>query len=339
MNNFDKIGIAPADFLFPTSYIETWATIACDQHTSNKEYWEEVQKTVGDDPSSLYLMMPEAWLGDESKKAHQDNIPSVMKQYMEDDTLRDIGEGFMFLHREMSNGYYRRGLLCLLDLDKYDYTPGNKALCRATEGVVEERLPARIEIRKQAPLEMPHVMILINDKNNILMGQLDLMVRNRQPYYNEDLMMGGGKIRGWFIKNDKEFRVIEEALLILQAVAKIRQNGMLYAVGDGNHSLAAAKKCGDKYAMVEIVNIYDPAVDFYPIHRLCDNDGNVVDYVHGEEETKRIAKEKGLVAKIMPDYPKENLFKDVIKKGVLPKKTFSIGNAVDKRYYLECRAR
>jgi len=338
LNNFEKIGIAPARFLFPTTYIESWATIACDQHTSNPKYWDDVKEFIGDDPSSLYMMMPEAWLRDESKKAHQDNIPNVMKQYMEDDTLRDIGEGFMFIHREMSNGYFRRGLLCLLDLDKYEYEPGNKALCRATEGVVEERLPARIDIRKKAPLEMPHVMVLVNDKSNLLMGQLDLLVRNRQPYYNEDLMMGGGKIRGWFIKNEKEYGIIEKSLLTLLGAAAFSQKGMLYAVGDGNHSLAAAKKCGDKYAMVEIVNVHDPAVEFFPIHRIVDKDGNVVDYVHEEEECRRIADEKGLIAKIMPDYPKEKLFKDVIKNGVLPKKTFSIGKAVDKRYYLECRS-
>lgn len=338
LNNLDKVGIAPARFLFPTSYIETWATIACDQHTSNPAYWEEVEKTIGDDPSSLYLQMPEAWLNDESRKAHQEQIPAVMKQYMEDDTLRDIGEGFMFIHREMSNGYFRRGLLCLLDLEKYDYIPGNKALCRATEGVVEDRLPARIEIRKNAPLEMPHVMVLVNDKSNLLMGQLDLLVRNRQPYYNTDLMMGGGKIRGWFIKNEKEWGIIEKSLITLLGASKFAQKGMLFAVGDGNHSLAAAKKCGDRYAMVELVNVHDPAVEFFPIHRILDADGNVVDYIHGEEEAKRIAEERGLTAQIMPDYPKEKLFKDVIKNGVLPKKTFSIGESVDKRYYLECRA-
>ncbi|MCQ2553763.1 MAG: DUF1015 domain-containing protein [Clostridia bacterium] len=338
MNNFDKVGIAPARFLFPTSYIETWATIACDQHTSNPAYWKEVERVIGDDPSSLDLMMPEAWLNDESRKAHQEQIPALMKQYMEDDTLRDIGEGFMFIHREMSNGYFRRGLLCLLDLDKYEYAPGNKALCRATEGVVEDRLPTRIEIRKNAPLEMPHVMVLVNDKSNLLMGQLDLLVRNRQPYYNTDLMMGGGKIRGWFIKNEREWGIIEKSLITLLGASKFAQKGMLYAVGDGNHSLAAAKKCGDRYAMVELVNVHDPAVEFFPIHRILDADGNVVDYIHGEEEAKRIAEERGLTAQIMPDYPKEKLFKDVIKNGILPKKTFSIGESIDKRYYLECRA-
>lgn len=336
MSSFEKVGIAPAKILFPNSRIESWATIACDQYTSDPSYWEDVKKNIGDDPSSLYLMMPEAWLGDESKRSHQDNISSVMKKYLDDNILTDIGEGFMFIHRTMSNGYQRRGLLCLLDLEKYDYAIGNKALCRATEGVVEERLPARIEIRKQALLEMPHVMVLVNDEKDILMSQLDILVRNRKPYYDANLMMNGGEIKGWFLNKESDFEIIENSLLSLLEKAGIEQDGMLYAVGDGNHSLAAAKRCGDRYAMVELVNVYDKAVDFHPIHRLLDKDGSVVDYIHGEQECKNLAKNKGLVAKIMPPYPKEKLFKDVIENGILPKKTFSIGNAVDKRYYLEC---
>lgn len=337
-SNIEKLGIGIPRLLFPTGDRTKWAVIACDQHTSEPEYWERVEEFTKDAPSSLNLMMPEAWLGREDKKAHQDNIPKMMEQYLAEEDLADIGEGFMFIHRQMSNGYFRRGLLVLLDLDKYEYAPGNKALCRATEGTVEERLPARIEIRKNASFEMPHAMVLVNDKANVLMGQLDVMVRNRKPYYNEELMEGGGTIRGWFIHKESEISIVLQALTVLRGASKF-SDGMLYAVGDGNHSLAAAKKCGDKYALVELVNIYDPAVEFHPIHRLLNPDGSVADYIHGEEECKALAKAKGLTAKIMPDYPKDKLFKDVIKNGVLPKKTFSIGNAVDKRYYMECRLR
>ena len=336
-NNIEKLGIAIPRILFPTTDLSKWAAIACDQYTSEPEYWQDVEDFAGDEPSSLNLMMPEAWLGQEDKKAHQDSIPETFKKYLANKDLVDIGEGFMFIHREMSNGSFRRGLLVLLDLDKYEYAPGNKALCRATEGTVEERLPARIEIRKKATFEMPHAMVLVNDKSNILMGQLDLMVRNRMPYYNFELMKGGGTIRGWFIHEEREMAVVLKALTVLNGAAKVN-DGMMYAVGDGNHSLAAAKKCGDKYAMVELVNIFDPAVDFHPIHRLVDNDGKVIDYIHGEEECRYLAEKMGLKAQIMPEYEKKRLFKDVIKNGVLPKKTFSIGNAVDKRYYLECRA-
>jgi len=337
-NNIEKLGIGIPKILFPTGDLSKWACNACDQFTSNPEYWERVEEYVGDEPSSLNIMMPEAWLRDPERKAHQENIPSVMEKYVEEGDLKDIGEGFMFIHREMSNGYHRRGLLVNLDLDKYEYAPGNKALCRATEGTVEERLPARIEIRKAAPLEMPHVMVLVNDKSNILMGQLDLMVRNRQPYYSVELMEGAGTLKGWFIHKESEMAVVLKALAILYGAAKFN-NGMMYAVGDGNHSLAAAKKCGDKYAMVELVNLYDPALEFHPIHRLLNEDGTVADYIHGEKECLELAQRLGLKAQIMPDYPKDRLYKDVIKNGVLPKKTFSMGEGVDKRYYMECRAR
>ncbi len=333
----DKIGIAMPRILFPTENLSRWGVIACDQFTSRPEYWEEAERLIGKQPSSLDLIMPEAWLGDSKRQAHKAAIPEKMKEYMEDGTLADIGEGFMFIHRQMSNGYYRRGLLVLLDLDKYEYAPGNKALCRATEGTVEDRLPARIEIRKTVPLEMPHVMLLINDKANLLMGQLDLIIRTRQPYYETELMQGSGNLKGWFIHKDVEAIAIVKALTVLLGASRF-QGGMLYAVGDGNHSLAAAKKCGDKYAMVELVNVYDHAVEFFPIHRLKDKNGNIVDYIHGEEECKKLAEERGLVAEIMPEYPKERLFKDIIKNGVLPAKTFSIGEAVDKRFYMECRA-
>lgn len=336
-STLEKLGIAIPRILFPTEDLSRWAVIACDQFTSRPQYWEEAEHLTGGQPSSLDFIMPEAWLEDPEKQAHRDAIPSKMKEYMQDGTLADIGEGFMFIHRQMSNGYYRRGLLVLLDLDKYEYTPGNKALCRATERTVEDRLPVRIEIRKNAPLEMPHAMLLVNDKANLLMGQLDLIVRTRQPYYETELMQGSGYLKGWFIHKDVEAIAVVKALTVLLGSSRF-QGGMLYAVGDGNHSLAAAKKCGDKYAMVEIVNVYDPAVEFFPIHRLRDKEGKIVDYIHGEDECRWLAEEKGLIAEIMPDYPKEKLFKDIIKNGILPEKTFSIGEDVDKRFYMECRA-
>lgn len=335
-NSFEKYGLGIPEILLPSEDFASWATIACDQHTSEPEYWQSVEEAAAGKPSALNLMMPEAWLGREDKKAHQESIPQVMKQYLADGSVKSIGSGFMFINRTMSNGSIRRGLLVLLDLDKYEYVPGNKALCRATEGTVEDRLPARIEIRKRAGFEMPHVMVLVNDKRDVLMGQLEIMVRNRRPLYDFDLMQGGGNIKGWFIQSEADMSYILGALEILKEESA-QSDGMMYAVGDGNHSLAAAKKCGDRYAMVELVNIYDPAMEFYPIHRLVDADGNVKDYIHGETECRELAERLGLTAKIMPPYEKERLFRDVIENGVLPKKTFSIGHAVDKRYYLECR--
>ena len=220
----------------------------------------------------------------------------------------------------------------LLDLSCYEYEPGNKALCRATEATVEDRLPGRIEIRKKAPLDMPHVMVLFSDQNDELMRELDKWTKDEKPLYDFGLMMGSGNIKGWHIQGDAALESIADILLELKEKAP---DGMLYAVGDGNHSLAAAKKCGDRYALVELVNLYDPALVFEPIHRLK-KDGEVVDYIHGKVECLTLGSRPGYEAVIMPDYPKERLFEDVIKNGVLPKKTFSMGQAKDKRFYLEC---
>jgi len=318
--------------------IEKWATIACDQFTSNPEYWEEAEKLVGDSPSSLKLQMPEAWLRMEDRKQHREDIPLKMKEYLSSGVLKELGEGFMFIKRTLSNGKIRRGLLVNLSLDDYEYAPGNKALCRATEGTVESRLPARIEIRKAASLEMPHIMVVVNDTKDILMGRMEILTRNREPLYDAELMLGSGHIKGWFISKEEDIALVYDSIELLKAEAAENDN-MLYAVGDGNHSLAAAKRCGDKYAMVELVNLYDDAMEFHPIHRLVNEKGEVVDYIHGEEETKALAEKLGLKADIRPDYPKSRLFKDVIEKGVLEKKTFSIGEGVDKRFYLECQIR
>ena len=338
INVFDEIGIEIPRLLFPNREkvdLEKWATIACDQYTSQPDYWEEVESFVGDAPSTLNLMMPEAWLNDPERKAHQDAIPSKMQEYLDEGYLEELAPGFMFIHRQMSTGNYRRGLLVLLDLDKYDYDPSKKTLCRASEETVEERLPSRIEIRKKAIFEMPHAMVLLNDKGNMLMKQLDSLIKARAPFYNFELMQDGGQIRGWHIHRPEEIEVVVKTLTMLKG-SSVFTGGMMYVVGDGNHSLAAAKKAGDRYALVELVNLYDLALCFQPIHRLLDADGNVVDYIHGQDECEYIAEQKGLTADIRKPYPKVKLWTTVLRKGTLPKKTFSIGNAVDKRFYLEC---
>ena len=172
----------------------------------------------------------------------------------------------------------------------------------------------------------------------MLMNQLDMITGKRTPLYNFDLMEMGGRIRGWFINQEKDMAMVLNTLTMLKG-ASVFGGGMMYAVGDGNHSLAAAKKAGDRYALVEICDLNDPALQFYPIHRLVDADGNIVDYIHDKDECEYLAKERGLTAQIMPAYNKLHLWKDVLKNGRLPKKTFSIGNSVDKRYYLECHLR
>ncbi len=328
---FKEAGAAVPEILFPKADLRKWSCVACDQFTSQPEYWDEVSSYIGDSHSSLDLMLPEAWLGTPKGEKHRDAICGNMEQYLGDGTLSSIGQGLMFIKRQTSTGV-RKGLMLLLDLDRYEYEPGNKALCRATEGTVEERLPARIEIRKKAPFEMPHVMVLLSDPEDMLMKYLDGKTSSAPPFYDFDLMMDSGNIKGWYLTDGAVLSDVADILLCLKDKA---EDGMLYAVGDGNHSLAAAKKCGDRYALVELVNLYDEALVFEAIHRLK-KDGKVVDYIHGRDECMRLGSRPGYEACLMPDYPKERLFRDVIEKGVLPKKTFSMGQAKDKRFYLEC---
>ena len=326
-----EAGLKVPEILFPDTDLRKWSCIACDQYTSRPDYWEKVVSLVGDAPSSLDLMMPEAWIGDEKRKAHEEEIPGKMASCLSNGILNKLPAGFMYVKRQTRTGI-RKGLLALLDLSRYEYAPGNKALCRATEGTVEERLPVRIEIRKKALFEMPHVMVLYQDEDFLLANCLDEGTKGMASLYDFELMMGGGNIKGFHITGEDALEKIADVMLKLKERA---EDGMLYAVGDGNHSLAAAKRCGDGYALVELVNVYDPALVFEPIHRLK-KDGDVVDYIHGKDECLRLAGLLGYEAVIMPDYPKDRLFKDVIEKGVLPKKTFSMGQADDKRFYLEC---
>ena len=353
MTDLGDFGIYAPKVLLPAegTDLEKWATIACDQFTSDPGYWEKAEALTKGAPSTLDLQMPEAWLSDSvsaQHAAHEAAIPQKMKEYLENGTLREIPEGFVFIKRETSSGT-RRGLLALADLDSFDYRPGSHALIRATEETVESRLPVRVEIRKSAPLEMPHAMLLFQDPKDMLMGSLEVLTRNRKPLYDFPLMLGGGRIQGWLLKTISDWIIVADIFIILKAQA---EDGMLFAVGDGNHSLAAAKLCREeeklqggkpgtepsakRFALVELVNLYDSALEFLPIHRLV-KDGEVIDYIHGEEECRALAEKLGCTADIRPPYPKEQLFSDIINNGALPKKTFSIGRATDKRYYLECR--
>jgi len=329
-----KFGFAPAEILLPKNNREKFAVVACDQFTSQPEYWQEAVDFVGDAPSALNLMMPEAWLDDPAKQSHAEEIPSEMEKYLSEGVFEELKPGFIYVERTTTIGV-RKGLIGNINLDKYEYVPGNKALIRATEATVESRLPIRVEIRKKAALEMPHVMVLISDPKDELMKDLAGLCAHRAPAYDFDLMLEGGNIKGWYIDSEEDFALIADHL---EALAAEAEDGMLYAVGDGNHSLAAAKKCGDKFALVELVNLYDEALVFEPIHRLK-KDGEIVDYIHGKEDCLALGSRPGYEAVIMPDYPKDRLFKDVIRDGVLPKKTFSMGSARDKRYYFECQRR
>ena len=387
----------PADILLPAKNPEKWAVIACDQYTSEPEYWENVKKTVGNAPSAFNIIFPEVFLG----KNNADRISKInatMKSYLENGVFKEYKNTFVYTERTLKNGKTRRGIVGLIDLDNYSYEKGSKALIRATEATVKERIPARVEIRRGAHLEMPHVMLLCDDPENLLIGGLASNTGDFECLYDFDLMCGGGHIRGF--APDK---AATEALR-RHTEELLRKNGgdLLFVVGDGNHSLAAAKECaalgGSHYALVEVVNIHDSSLEFEPIYRVlfgvepqkviedfiekCGGEyigadaqrftcvyGNTereisvrpasklavgtlqaylddylkahkdvkIDYIHGEDSLKKLAGERNALGFLFDGMKKEELFDAVRQDGSLPRKTFSMGEADDKRFYLECR--
>ena len=377
------VGAAVPRLLFPKEGInlQKFAVIACDQYSAQEEYWDAVRDFIGSAPSSLQLMMPEAWLGKEP--SHENAVPEHMRRYLADGTLREIGRGMMFLHRGTTTGV-RRGLLLSLDLEQYDFAPDSSSLIRATEKTIKERLPARVAIRSKAPLEMPHIMVLLDDRENRLMGALDQIAAGRAPFYDFSLMMDSGSLKGWFLQEENIFDAVADMLAQLKAQSRA---GMLYAMGDGNHSFAAAKKHWDtrkagltaaqreshpaRFGLVELVNLYDPALVFEPIHRLLIGvnphavqrdlgfdaknppplqklqpqlDGWLdqhpqaqLEYIHGAEDCRRLGRAPDRLAIVWSKFDKESLFSDIARHGALCRKSFSMGSAPDKRFYLECR--
>lgn len=387
----------PTDILLPAEKPEKWAVIACDQYTSEPEYWENVRKTAGNAPSAFNIIFPEAFLGKNNAEKIS-KINATMKSYLENGVFKEYKNTFVYTERTLKNGKTRRGIVGLIDLDNYSYEKGSKALIRATEATVKERIPARVEIRRGAYLEMPHVMLLCDDPENLLIGGLASNIGNFECLYDFDLMCGGGHIRGF--APDK---AAAEALR-RHTEELLRKNGgdMLFVVGDGNHSLAAAKECaalgGSHYALVEVVNIHDDSLEFEPIYRVlfgvepekviedftekCGGEyrgadaqrfrcvygstekeisvrpasklavgtlqvylddylkahkGTEIDYIHGENSLKKLAETRNTLGFLFDGMKKEELFDAVRQDGSLPRKTFSMGEADDKRFYLECR--
>ena len=367
----NKVGLIVPHILLPNKNVNLnkFSCIAADQYTQSTEYWERVRKYVGENPSTLDLIYPEAILERESNSndfdgilsKRIDDIRSKMTEYVSDGIYEDIGECFIYVERQTTSGI-RKGLVVAVDLNEYDYNKGAKSLMRATELTVKERLVVRKQIREKASLDMPHILVLINDKENIVFDE----VKNcdKELVYDFDLMEDSGHIKGYKITKDIE-RIIDK-LCILKDKA---DDGLLYTVGDGNHSLAAAKDSFEKigkgrYALVELVNIHDDAMLFLPIHRLIigisekefvkdtgvdvknplplqdlqnilDEKKYKIDYIHGKEECLKLAESGNNVAIIYDKFAKDTLFEDVIKHGSLCRKSFSMGEAKDKRFYLE----
>jgi len=389
----------PADILLPrVDDMTKWSCIACDQFTAEPEYWRETERIVGSEPSTLRLMLPEAWLGVRDSAAETRKIYAAMKDYVNRGIFRTVEQSFIYVERTLPSGAVRRGLVGKLDLECYDWAPGSATPVRATEGTVESRLPARVEVRRGATLEMPHIMVFIDDPENAVIPS----AAGGEALYDFELMLGGGHIRG--------SRVTGEAAERLTAALEAPEGAVRFAMGDGNHSLAAAKRCWEqikrnlpeselethpaRYALAEIVNIHDEAVTFEPIHRvlletvprgfieeaaarlprgkgqavtllagrremeietgmplgalvaLVDEllgdwrreHGGEPDYIHGDEEARALGGKPSSVGVLLPRLEKAELFPYITEHGPYPKKSFSIGHARDKRYYLECRA-
>lgn len=402
MEKFKKAGFIPADILIPQNCDFTkWSVVACDQYTSEPDYWTRVKDYVGSSPSALNLVFPEIYLIEQNREKRIEKINKSMIQYYENGVFKTLYNSFIYVKRQISNGKTRHGLIGAIDLEAYDYHKGSKSMVRATEGTVLERIPPRVEIRKNAVLEFPHIMILIDDPNNKVFNAVDI----QEKIYDFDLMENGGNIKGYRVNADEK---IADAILSLIK----EDNSLLYAVGDGNHSLATAKECWEiikkglsdnekethpaRYALCEIVNIHDDSMDFEPIHRVifdCDvdklidefkrthtftddgkkitfitnenefdifvkaekgeiavgilqdfldnflkNNDGTIDYIHGEDVTRCLAKQSNKnIGFLLPPMDKSELFPAVEKNGALPRKTFSIGHACEKRYYLEGR--
>ncbi len=275
---FEGLGVAPANILLPNCDLSKWSVVACDQYTAQDEYWRSVEETVGDAYSSLRLILPEAHLNDSDVEQKIVDIHYAMAQYIARNLFLAHENTMFYVERGVSGGKIRRGLVCKMDLDAYDFRPGSQAMVRATEKTVLERIPPRVHIREHALLELPHVMILIDDSKGSVIAPLQQKKDRMDKLYGFDLMQGGGHIDGWRV-DEAAMKEIAQSIQYLSG-----HTDMLYAVGDGNHSLAAAKTIYEndkkstpeniwgllysRWTLVEIVSLNDPGVEFLPIHRI-----------------------------------------------------------------------
>jgi len=436
------------------SELAKWPVIACDQFTQDRDYWDRVKAAAAGSPSTINLIFPEIYLSDTGVDKRISDIHSTMKRYLQENVFSKARQGFVYIERDTPYQKKRRGLIAAVDLEQYDWHPQSRPLIRCTEDTVPERLPPRMDIRRGAPLELPHLILLIDDEADSLLPVIGEKVKNMAPCYSTPLMMDSGGVTGWFLdiesgKNSEAISFITEKFDELYQRSAERYGGdgkpFLFAVGDGNHSLAAAKGIWEeykaawqpeaakdcqaggglpshpcRYALVEIENIYDPAIQFEPIHRVvfdigfdetvkilsalpdfsrrsvnsaqelsrlcakppqapCANHFGVIsenryalietsaagiataclqplldkyayaspqliDYIHGEEELFRLSGEGGQTGTnrkragiLLPSFQKSLLFDTVARLGPLPRKSFSMGHSIEKRFYFECR--
>jgi hypothetical protein len=442
--SFDPIALQVPTILLPKAGLDPtqWAVIACDQYTSQPEYWHEVERLTAGHPSTLNLIFPEVYLDEPGSEARIRAINETMDRYLAEGILEAQAPGFMLVDRRTEIAPSRKGLIVALDLEQYDYRPGATTLIRATEGTILDRLPPRIRVREKAHIELPHIMVLIDDPERTV---IEPLARRDLPLaYDFPLMRGGGHLKGWRVDDPDAIAQVGAALERLADPRRFaeryeveNQPVVLYAMGDGNHSFATAKAIWEKlkesapdraaimahparYALVELVNIHDPGLEFEAIHRVlfnadfdrllvqaeafyrrrgagfaCEFCGDLdslpeksrrleqpdrhlipfiagdrcglllidnpplhlvvatlqafldqfpddqprmrVDYIHGEGTVTALGKLRGNVGFYLPAISKHDLFKTIILDGALPRKTFSMGDADEKRFYMECR--
>jgi hypothetical protein len=436
-----QTGIEIPEILLPREAdLRQWAVIACDQFTQDRHYWEKAKEVAADSPSTLNLIFPEVFLAD-AKPAHRiADIHRTMREYLNTGVFSAPRRGFVYIERDTPFNSGRRGLVAAVDLEQYDWSPSARPLIRSTEGTVSERLPPRMDIRRESYMETPHILLLIDDDTDTLLRGLGDREKKTAPVYQGELMLNSGSISGWFLDSPDDWVALASGLEELAGRAITRYSEgtpdekptsvtqpFLFAVGDGNHSLASAKGIWEeykvqhgsgsnppcRYALVEIENIYDPAICFEPIHRVVfglgfektltllsalpgffcrDVSGNEelarlsaepvngnrfgmvsggryalletsaggistaslqplldkavsgddtlsIDYIHGKEELFRLAEtsDKPVTGILLPPVQKAGFFETVARHGPLPRKSFSMGEACEKRFYIECR--
>ena len=423
MNAFESLPFRPADILLPKDCeYSKWSVVACDQYTSQPEYWQRVAEYVGRAPSALRLILPESCLEGPNVETDIMEINNTMSRYLREGRFVCHPDALFYVERILEGGKVRRGLMGMVDLEQYDYEPGAESLVRATEGTVLSRIPPRVAVRKNAPIELPHVMLLADDPDKTVIEPLADQTEDMPLLYDFDLMEGGGRLRGWELTQQQKEQVAKALTALADPEAfraryHLKENlpVLLFAVGDGNHSLATAKECYERqkrltppehwdalparFALVELNNLHDSALEFEPIHRVVfgvepqqllaameayypglihgegeghmlpyvwgdcqrtvtipnpkaqlpvgtlqrflddylQNNPGRVDYIHGAQVARDLARRKDTIAFLLPAMGKEELFPTVIHDGVLPRKTFSMGRAQDKRFYLEAR--
>jgi hypothetical protein len=437
MNTFDDIGIqVPQVYLpKPGTDLTRWAVIACDQFTSQPEYWQQVERIVGEAPSTFRLILPEVQLEEPGVDGRIRSIQAAMRKYLDEGVL-EPHEGLILVERSAA-GRRRRGIVLSLDLERYDFARGSASLIRASEGTIIERLPPRVKVRQGAALELPHILVLIDDPDGTVIEPVAARSQEFSRLYDFDLMLDSGHLTGFALDEAAEQRIVDSLRALASPGAFAGRYGvgtdeavLLFAMGDGNHSLATAKAVWEsmkskvgmnhpaRYALVEIENIHDPGLEFEPIHRvlfglrrdlagalqdhfrgklasrqvaasdemvglvdesgapahrlgliqggpaptfglieirepasnlpvgtlqgfldrfMADGGAEGIDYVHGQDVVCRLGSRPGNAGFYVPGMEKSALFQTVILDGALPRKTFSMGEAREKRFYMECR--